>query len=174
MLILRSYVLNKHSQNGNREVQSNLPKILKSERAISPILATLLLIVIAVSAIVVTYAWVMTFMGAQSGTAGTLFQIQNVYWDTGTNTTKIDIQNYGTSIVEIVAVYVGVSSQNTLDVTLYTDVEDGVTIKVDDFETVTLDWPNAFETMWTSGEKYYFKVAAQSGSPITQGPYTAD
>jgi len=36
--------------------------MLKSKKAISPILATLLLIVIAVAAIVVTYAWVMTYM----------------------------------------------------------------------------------------------------------------
>ncbi|MGQ9744095.1 MAG: archaellin/type IV pilin N-terminal domain-containing protein, partial [Candidatus Bathycorpusculaceae bacterium] len=35
---------------------------LKSKKAISPILATLLLIVIAVAAIVVTYAWIMTYM----------------------------------------------------------------------------------------------------------------
>jgi flagellin-like protein len=147
--------------------------MLKSEKAISPILATLLLIVIAVSAIVVTYAWVMTFMGAQSGTAGTLFQIQNVYWDSTTNKTKMDVQNYGTSTVKIVTLYVGTSAQNTLDVTLYTDVGTGVVIDVEETKTITLDWPNAFDTMWTSGEKYYFKVAAQSGSPTTQGPYTA-
>lgn len=156
-----------------REVQRNLLKMLKSEKAISPILATLLLIVIAVSAIVVTYAWVMTFMGAQSGTAGTLFQIQNVYWDSSTNKTKIDIQNYGTSIVKIVSLYVGDSKENTLDVTLYTDIGTGEIIEVEETGTISLDWPNAFGNMWTSGEKYYFKVAAQSGSPITQGPYTA-
>jgi flagellin-like protein len=38
-------------------------KILHSKKAISPILATLLLVVIAVSAIVVTYAWMTTYMG---------------------------------------------------------------------------------------------------------------
>ncbi len=109
----------------------------------------------------------------QGGTAGTLFQIQNVYWDSLTNKTRIAIQNYGTSVVKVVALYVGASRENTLDVTVYTDVGDGATIRVDDFETVTLDWPNTFDTMWASGEKYYFKVVAESGSPITQGPYTA-
>ncbi len=109
----------------------------------------------------------------QGGTAGTLFQIQNVYWDSRTNKTRIALQNYGTSVVKVVALYVGTSRENTLDVTVYTDVGDGATIRVDDFETVSLDWPNSFDTMWASGEKYYFKVVAESGSPITQGPYTA-
>jgi archaeal flagellin N-terminal-like domain len=42
----------------------------KSKKAISPILATLLLIVIAVAAIVVTYAWLMTYMSSAGEQAG--------------------------------------------------------------------------------------------------------
>lgn len=148
-------------------------KILKSKKGISPILATLLLIVIAVAAIIVTYAWVMTFMGTQTGTAGTLFQIQNIYWDEGSNETRIDIQNYGTSTANIVSLYIGTSAQNTLEVTLYTDISSGRTIAPEETETITLNWPNAFASMWTSGQKYYFKLAAQTGSPVNQGPYTA-
>ncbi len=41
-------------------------RMIKSRKAISPILATLLLVVIAVAAIVVTYAWIMTYMGNAS------------------------------------------------------------------------------------------------------------
>lgn len=148
-------------------------KALKSKKGISPILATLLLIVIAVAAIIVTYAWVMTFMGTQSGTAGTLFQIQNVYWDDASNETRIDVQNYGTSTANIVSLYIGTSPQNTLEVTPYTDIASGKTIAPEETKTITLTWPNAFATMWTSGQKYYFKVAAQTGSPVNQGPYTA-
>src|SRR3990170_963076 len=39
----------------------SIKKMLHSKKAISPILATLLLIVIAVAAIVVTYAWITTY-----------------------------------------------------------------------------------------------------------------
>ena len=148
-------------------------RLLRSRKGISPILATLLLIVIAVAAIIVTYAWVMTFMGSQSGTAGTLFQIQNVYWDSATNETKIDIQNYGTSTVKIVNLYIGISTTNLLEVTQFTDIGTGRTIDVEDTDTVTLSWPNTYATMWSHGQKYYFKIAPQSGSPVTQGPYEA-
>jgi flagellin-like protein len=154
-------------------VQTNLLKVLKSKKGISPILATLLLIVIAVAAIIVTYAWVMTFMGTQSGTAGTLFKIQNVYWDEASNETRIDVQNYGTSTANIVSLYVGASAENTLEVTVYTDIASGVTIAPEETKTITLAWPNAFAAMWASGQKYYFKVAAQTGSPVNEGPYTA-
>ncbi|MCW4055831.1 MAG: hypothetical protein NWE82_03500 [Candidatus Bathyarchaeota archaeon] len=147
--------------------------MLKSKSGISPILATLLLIVIAVAAIVLTYAWVVTFLGAQTGTAGTLFQIQNVYWDETANATKIDIQNYGTSTATIVTLYVGVSAQNLLDVTEQADIGNGINVVVEGTETITLAWPNVFAAMWISGEKYYFKVAAQTGTPVTQGPYEA-
>jgi flagellin-like protein len=150
-----------------------MPRITKSKSGISPILATLLLIVIAVAAIVLTYAWVVTFLGAQSGTAGTLYQIQNVYWDETVNATKIDIQNYGTSTATIVTLYVGVTSQNLLDVTDQTDIGGGVNIAVEGTKTITLAWPNVFAAAWTSGEKYYFKVAAQAGPAVTQGPYEA-
>jgi len=56
--------------------------LMKSKRAISPILATLLLIVIAVAAIVVTYTWIMTYI------AGT--EIMEVY--AGTSQSALDDQ----------------------------------------------------------------------------------
>ena len=40
---------------------------LRSRKGISPILATLLLIVIAVATVVVTYAWIMTYTGTVIG-----------------------------------------------------------------------------------------------------------
>ena len=47
-----------------------MKNVLKAKKGISPILATLLLIVIAVSAVIVTYAWVMTFTGSTTSQAG--------------------------------------------------------------------------------------------------------
>ena len=56
----------------------SLKKIFKSKKAISPILATLLLIVIAVAAIVVTYAWLTTYMDSTTQQAGVLPYKANV------------------------------------------------------------------------------------------------
>jgi len=70
--------------------------MLKSRKGISPILATLLLIVIAVAAIVVTYAWVITFTGSVTQRDVQLQEI-NTYWNSTANTITVDLSNQGTS-----------------------------------------------------------------------------
>ena len=67
-------------------------KVLTSKKGISPILATLLLVVIAVAAIIVTYAWIMAFMGAQTGAGGTMLNIENVSWNTTDSTTSMIVR----------------------------------------------------------------------------------
>jgi flagellin-like protein len=44
---------------------------MKNRKGISPLIATLLLIAIAVAASVLTYSWVMSMIGSQSGQAQT-------------------------------------------------------------------------------------------------------
>ncbi len=148
-----------------REVQTNLPKMLKSKKGISPILATLLLIVIAVAAIVVTYAWVMTFMGAQTGAGGTLLDIENVGPWTSTNTTIV-VKNIGPSDATIVRLYIGNTVSNLIDVTSYTDLgTTGKVLPVNQKIDVILDWPNALASSWTNGKTYYFRVVPETGTP---------
>ena len=60
----------------------NAKTMLKSRMGISPILATLLLIVIAVAAIVVTYAWIMTYMSSAGQQAGVQLTLDTVSWPT--------------------------------------------------------------------------------------------
>jgi flagellin-like protein len=139
-----------------------LHKILKSNRGISPILATLLLIVIAVAAIVVTYAWVITYTGSTTGQAGVLLYKDNVYWNsTSTKTIVIYVRNQGTSDAEINAVYVGTSStnlelQNTVSYNPTSKLvyANGGTIKI----TVTKDWG--------TDTTYYFKIAPKVGTAL--------
>lgn len=147
------------------EVQTNLPKILKSRKGISPILATLLLIVIAVAAIIVTYAWVMTFIGAQSGAGGTFLDVENVYWDSTANTTSIVVRNIGTSDAKIVRLYMGNATSNLIEVTTSTDLgTSGKVLPVDQSVTVVLNWPNSLASSWTNGKTYYFKVVPEAGT----------
>ena len=87
----------------------SLRKMVRSKKAISPILATLLLIVIAVAAIVITYAWITTYMGSTTQQAGIIPYKANVNFRTGDIIT-IDIGNSGTSSGQIVQVYVGTSA----------------------------------------------------------------
>jgi len=69
-------------------------------RAISPVIATLLMIAIAVVASLVTYAWVMGYMNFQTEKTGKAIQIQSVSNQTSANTLTIYVQNVGDSAVK--------------------------------------------------------------------------
>jgi flagellin-like protein len=131
--------------------------MLKSKKAISPILATLLLIVIAVAAIVVTYAWVMTYMGSTTQQAGFMPYKANVAFSS-TNTITIDIGNSGTSSGQIIQVYVGNSASNTTSQT--TNPVTPIPIAASDFESFTVSYP------WTTGKTCYFRVVPNSGAVL--------
>ena len=149
------------------EVQTNLQKMLKSKKGISPILATLLLIVIAVAAIIVTYAWVMTFMGAQSSAGGTILELEiPPSWNSTASTTTIVVRNKGTSDALIVRLWIGESTSSLIQVTAYTDLGTGKSLPTNQIVTVVLNWPNALSSSWTSGKTYYFRIVPEVGTPL--------
>jgi flagellin-like protein len=134
-----------------------LNKILKSKKGISPILATLLLIVIAVAAVIVTYAWVMTFAGTQTQQAGVLLSQENVAWPDA-DTITVVIKNTGTSNGKITAVYLGTSSTNLdLSVTVSpTPGDSSATINAGASKTFTITYT------WAPNTRYYFKFATDT------------
>jgi len=83
-----------------------LNKVLKAKKGISPILATLLLIVIAVAAVIVTYAWVMTFTTTQTTTAGKMIKFDSAFINSATDNATIYVRNTGTEVVTIDKIYV--------------------------------------------------------------------
>jgi len=134
--------------------------MLKSKKAISPILATLLLIVIAVAAIVVTYAWIMTYMGSTTGQAGILLKKDTVSWPNNT-TIKIYVRNTGTEDATLDKVYIGTSSTNlvlqtsvTYDPTSRLVEKNGGTITI----TVTYSW--------SSKTTYDFRIVPKVGEAL--------
>ena len=138
-------------------------KILNSKKAISPILATLLLIVIAVAAIVVTYAWITTYMGTATQQAGVILYKENVRFSPGS--TAITVGNSGTEDTRIVRVYLGDSSGNMTDVTTYVtpSLSSGVALNAGSTATVTIAWPNGIASAWQAGEYYYFRIVPSPG-----------
>jgi flagellin-like protein len=129
-------------------------KMLKSKRGISPILATLLLIVIAVAAIIVTYAWVMTFTGSQTTTAGKMIQFDSAVINSGTDKATVYVRNTGTEDVTIDKIYVEgtdySASASGLGVTLSTSGASAIA-------TVTLDGTQA-GLDFIAGSTYKLKV----------------
>lgn len=131
--------------------------VSKSKTAISPILATLLLVVIAVAAIVVTYAWVMTYMSAQTQQAGVLLTKDAVSWPSGY--VMLYVRNTGTSDATIDAVYIGTSATNLTKQTATYDPSN-VVLASGGLINVT------FAHSWSSGTTYYFRVAPKVGTSL--------
>ena len=73
-------------------------KLKLSLRGISPILAVLMMIVVAVAAGLVTYAWVMGYLGFTTGKAGKAIQIQSLA-NSGSDL-LVYVQNVGDGVVE--------------------------------------------------------------------------
>jgi hypothetical protein len=127
--------------------------MVKSRGAISPILATLLLVVIAVAAIVVTYAWVMTYVNSAANRAGVILTSANVnFYGTANDKIDIDVENTGTSDAHLIQVYVGTSSATLENLT---SSSLPVTCAAGHVARITVNYN------WTSGATYYFKVIAQ-------------
>jgi flagellin-like protein len=136
---------------------------LKSKKAISPILATLLLIVIAVAAIVVTYAWIMTYMSSAGTQAGVILYKANVrFYDDGTKKIDIDVGNSGTSDTQIIQVYIGTSSATLQNQTTTQSLP--ISLAAGKIVRLTVEYN------WTAGATYYFKIIPLAGQqPL--GPF---
>jgi flagellin-like protein len=144
---------------------------VSSKKGISPILATLLLIVIAVAAVIITYAWVLTFTTSQTQQAGAVLVLENVrYYSVGTtkNRTDIVIRNTGTADAKIVAVYwssTGYSALTRLTETTDYTFGSSSTISAGSSETITIKWGNSSrtDTTWSVSTTYYYKVVTEAG-----------
>jgi len=141
----------------------SIKNMLKSKKAISPILATLLLIVIAVAAIVVTYAWIMAYMGSATKEASVILYNENVRFYN--STTEVVIGNSGTGDTRIIRLYLGASSSNLVEITANTNItSSGISLSAGSTAAIRVDWPNnAVSGNWTAGKTYYFKVVPNPG-----------
>ncbi len=78
---------------------------IEKRKGISPLIATLLLIAIAVAASVLTYSWVMSMIGSQSAQAQTQVRIDSVTW-TDLATYSLNVRNTGSvdAVIESVSI----------------------------------------------------------------------
>jgi archaeal type IV pilus assembly protein PilA len=160
---LISYVLNIINYEFLVKGSLVMKSMIKSKKGISPILATLLLIVIAVAAVIVTYAWVITFTESTTSQAGAILTVENIRFDTATDDIVITIRNSGTADGTVDSVYVGTSSSN-LVLQSASDVDpspaNGI---VEAGSTLTLTISNY---SWTEGETYYFNIGTEEGMSL--------
>lgn len=150
--------------------------MLRSKKGISPILATLLLIAIAVGAILITYAWVITFTSTQTQQSGAILVLENTrFYAAGStnNRTEIIMRNSGSSSAKIVAVYWSSSSFSALakiGTSEYTLTPTTGLVNALSSITIVVKWGTSggvvTDSTWTSGNTYYFKVVTEAGQPI--------
>jgi len=131
--------------------------MLKSRKGISPILATLLLIVIAVAAIVVTYAWVITFTGNVTGQDVQLREI-TTSWNSTAKTITVYLSNQGTADGKIDSVYIGTSATNlNLQGSVTYDDPSGIIVS---HGTISI----VLSYTWNPNTEYYFKIHPEVGA----------
>jgi archaeal type IV pilus assembly protein PilA len=83
-------------------IGKNIRKFRRNMRAISPVIATLLMIAIAVVASLVTYAWVMGYMNFTTEKTGKAIQIQSIdQVADGGKAFVIYVQNVGDSPLDL-------------------------------------------------------------------------
>ena len=125
---------------------------MKNKKAISPVLAVLLMIAVAVAAALITYAWVMTYLESTTSRAGHAIQIQSV--DVGGS---LYAQNVGDGTIVITDIYLDGAK---LGASFSTSVTEGLTVPID----ISLG-------IYASGVDYHFKVTCDDGT-FTSGTYT--
>ena len=135
-----------------------MKKMLKSKEGISPILATLLLIVIAVAAVIVTYAWVVTFTTTQTTAAGKMIKFDSAVIHATSNIVTVYVRNWGTERVTLDTVYIGGLNYTQL-VTSPTDFPTkGYSLPVEGVVKITLNG-TAAGLNFVAGNYYKVKVA---------------
>jgi hypothetical protein len=123
---------------------------INSRKALTPILATLLIIVIAVAAIAVTYSWVSSAVENTAEQAGVFLYMANVAFTPKGIT--VDIGNSGTSNAKIFAIYVGPTQSSMESVPI-----EPVQVATGQIVSLNLSY------VWTEGITYHFKVTSTSG-----------
>jgi len=135
-----------------------------------------LIIVVTVAAVIVTYAWFMTSIRAQTQKAGVALVRENVrYYGVpagANNRTDIVVANQGTEDAKISLVYWGTSGYTSLiPLTPGVDYDiepvNGI-ITAKSKATITIKWGVNGVTggSWVLDKTYYFKVATETGQYI--------
>lgn len=125
---------------------------MKNKKAISPVLAVLLMIAVAVAAALITYAWVMTYLSSTTSRAGHAIQIQSVDFAGA----KIYAQNVGDGALVPTDVY----ENGALKVT-------GLTTPLPEGDTVEL----AITGTYLSADEVHIRIVCEDGT-FTEGTYT--
>jgi flagellin-like protein len=127
---------------------------MKNRKGISPLIATLLLIAIAVAASVLTYSWVMSMIGSQSGQAQTQIRIDSITY-TDADTISVTVRNTGSIDAILESVWVRPNSAGSA----WDKVVESQTIQVGKAADLTVELAVDLEL----NASYVYRVTTTSG-----------
>jgi len=131
---------------------------LTSRKGISPILATLLLIVIAVGAIAITYAWIIAFTTTQTATAGRMIRYDSKVINATSDIVTLYVRNRGTEDATLDMVYIDGEDYTDFSSINSTAYPTGYLLRIDKVVEITVDGAAA-GLNFTAGSSYKVKVA---------------
>ena len=154
---------------GEIELFKKMRKIRFNSKAISPVVATLLLIAIAVAAAIVSYSWIMSMIKTQGSAAQTGIRLEMVKFTGVSNEwINVTIRNVGSTGTKIETLYVTYGSTTyAQDYTSANNIGIGAKREIC-FGNNAL--PTGFN--WTAGEAYDIKVVTDNGFTV-DGTYYA-
>jgi flagellin-like protein len=133
--------------------------LLRDRRGFSPVIAALILMLLAVASGVVVYGYTMGWIGGATGSGGTKGQLQfdSLHADASSDTIKIYVRNVGNKDLTLSKIYVeGTAVANV------TDLGSGVSIAVQSVKYL--------QVSYTMSENYAYevKVTCSDGTTISE------
>jgi flagellin-like protein len=116
-----------------RRKTMKMKNLRKCKKAVSPVISVLLMIAVAVAASLITYAWVMGYLGSTTGKVGKAIQIQSMAKTS--NGLTVWVQNVGTGPVTLDSLYVNGVQEST---------SQGVSLPVNNTQSMTAAWNDAY------------------------------
>lgn len=139
----------------------------KNTKAISPVIATLLMIAVAVVASLVAYAWVMGYIGFQTEKTGNAIQVQSMtIGATNPRAITVYVQNIGDSSIQFstnLAVYVNGTMVPAASVSV--SGPNTTTGMLAEGATATVSIATSANLQLASGSQATIKVVLQDGTP---------
>jgi hypothetical protein len=136
-------------------------KMMTKKRGISTFIATLLLMVLAVSAGVVIYAYTMGYLGGYGGT-DTLggMSLDQGTMSAGTQRIIVNIRNIGSTDIDLTHASEAKCYVDGIEV----PIEAGVVIPEGTVDPITIGPPG---TAWTAGKTYQVKLVAVDNTQVS-------
>ena len=145
-----------------------LPRKFGDKQGISPIMATLLLIVIAIAAIIVTYAWITAYIGGGTHQAGARIEFDEAFIDAASDEVTIYVRNKSPSGESVTIDRVYIEGTDVTDYCTAGSEDLPVTLQADEVIELTITGtgidfePGQYYKIKVSGPETYWEQSIKA------------